>query len=116
MNECEKHPDHNHQHEPECVRVAIEHDGHTDYLHDGHLHHAHNDHVDEHALPVNATNPDSCSPDHDCGEHDQGHVHGPDCGHEQVPHGDHVGYLVQEHLHHPHGDHCDDHGRISVKA
>jgi hypothetical protein len=27
-----------------------------------------------------------------------------------VAHGDHVDYVVAGHLHHPHGDHCDDHG------
>jgi UDP-2,3-diacylglucosamine pyrophosphatase LpxH len=31
-----------------------------------------------------------------------------------VPHGDHVDYLVDGHLHHPHGDHCDDHGPVTV--
>jgi hypothetical protein len=30
-----------------------------------------------------------------------------------MPHGDHVDYLVNGHLHHPHGDHCDDHGLCS---
>jgi hypothetical protein len=34
---------------------------------------------------------------------------GPNCGHEEVPHGDHVDYLVNGRLHHTHGDHCDDH-------
>jgi hypothetical protein len=29
-----------------------------------------------------------------------------------VPHGDHVCYLVNGHLHHPHGSHCDDHGPL----
>jgi UDP-2,3-diacylglucosamine pyrophosphatase LpxH len=23
-----------------------------------------------------------------------------------------VDYLVNGHLHHPHGDHCDDHGKV----
>lgn len=27
------------------------------------------------------------------------HVHGPDCGHEAVQHGDHVDYVVGEHRH-----------------
>ena len=27
------------------------------------------------------------------------HVHGPDCGHEAVEHGDHVDYVVGEHRH-----------------
>ena len=40
------------------------------------------------------------------------HLHGPNCGHEAVPHGDHIDYLVDGHLHHPHGGHCDDHGRL----
>jgi UDP-2,3-diacylglucosamine pyrophosphatase LpxH len=31
-----------------------------------------------------------------------------------VPHGDHVDYLVSGHLHHPHGDHCDDHGPLEM--
>jgi hypothetical protein len=33
-----------------------------------------------------------------------------------VPHGDHVDYLVADHLHHPHGDHCDDHGPLTTAA
>jgi hypothetical protein len=33
-----------------------------------------------------------------------------------VPHGDHVDYLVNGHLHHAHGDHCDDHGPVEVVA
>jgi hypothetical protein len=35
-------------------------------------------------------------------------------GHEQVPHGDHVDYLVDGRLHHPHDDHCDDHGPVAL--
>jgi hypothetical protein len=42
--------------------------------------------------------------------HDPLHMHGPNCGHAAVPHDDHVDYVVGGHLHHPHGDHCDDHG------
>lgn len=38
------------------------------------------------------------------------HEHGPDCGHEAVAHDDHLDYLVDGHLHHPHDGHCDDHG------
>jgi len=33
-------------------------------------------------------------------------VHGTGCGHEAVPHGDHVDCLVDGHLQHPHGEHC----------
>jgi UDP-2,3-diacylglucosamine pyrophosphatase LpxH len=31
-----------------------------------------------------------------------------------VPHGDHIDYLVDGHLHHPHGDHCHNHGPLQV--
>ena len=37
------------------------------------------------------------------------HEHGPDCGHEAVPHGDHVDYVHDGHLHAPHGGHYDEH-------
>src|SRR5262249_3053580 len=100
-------------HGPGCGHVAIEHAGHTDYLHAGHLHHPHGDHVDEHALAVDATNPERCTPEHDCGGHDAAPVHGEGRGHQAVPHGDHVDYLVGDHLHHPHAGHCDDHGPVT---
>lgn len=38
-----------------------------------------------------------------------GHEHGPDCGHEPVPHGDHVDYLHDGHRHAAHGAHYDHH-------
>ena len=38
-----------------------------------------------------------------------GHEHGPGCGHEAVPHGDHVDYLHDGHRHAPHGAHYDEH-------
>lgn len=46
-----------------------------------------------------------CSNTH---KHD-GHVHGPSCGHTAVRHNGHIDYLVDGRLHHPHGDHCDEH-------
>ena len=103
------HENHPHRHGPNCGHTAVRHDGHVDYLHDGHLHHMHEDHVDEHVIPINATNPVNCTPQVHCS-----HTHGPNCGHEQVPHGDHVDYLVDGRLHHPHGDHCDDHGPLEL--
>ena len=114
MGDCgdDKHASHDHKHGADCGHTAIQHDDHVDYLHDGHLHHPHGDHVDEHALAVNATNPDGCTPAHGCAATTPGTTHGPGCGHEAVPHGDHVDYLVDGHLHHPHGDHCDDHGPV----
>ena len=65
-------------------------------------------------IEVNAVNPEKCTPGHDCSGHDKTHVHGANCGHEAVPHGDHVDYLVGGHLHHSHGGHCDDHGKLQV--
>jgi hypothetical protein len=106
------HAQHDHVHGPGCGHVAVRHGDHVDYLHDGHMHHPHGDHVDEHRVAVSATNPDACTPAHGCAGHDAAHVHGPDCGHPAVPHGDHVDYLVDGHLHHPHGGHCDDHGPL----
>jgi zinc transport system permease protein len=37
------------------------------------------------------------------------HEHGPGCGHEAIPHGDHVDYLHDGHRHAPHDDHYDEH-------
>lgn len=37
------------------------------------------------------------------------HRHGPGCGHEAVPHEDHVDYLHDGHRHAPHGAHYDEH-------
>ena len=33
----------------------------------------------------------------------------PDCGHDAVPHGDHVDYVHDGHRHAVHGAHYDDH-------
>ncbi len=114
MSEHTIHESHEHEHGAGCGHTAVKHDGHTDYLHDGHLHHAHDGHVDEHVLAVNEANPASCTPEHSCDGHQSGHEHGAGCGHEVIPHGDHTDYVVSGHLHHAHGDHCDDHGRIEV--
>lgn len=109
---CNTHPAHDHKHGPDCGHTEVRHDGHTDYLHDGHLHHMHGDHCDEHAIDVTSENPDGCTGHHDCGDHPLDHKHGAGCGHEAVPHGDHTDYLVGGHLHHAHGNHCDDHGLL----
>ena len=111
---CNKHEHHDHEHGDGCGHTAVRHDGHVDYLHDGHLHHVHGDHVDEHTLGEGGENPSRCTPDHACGAHDASHVHGPGCGHEAIPHADHIDYLVDGHLHHPHDGHCDDHGQVHV--
>lgn len=118
MTQCNEkhHLNHAHQHGKGCGHTAIEHGDHIDYLHDGHLHHPHGDHVDEHVLEISETNPECCTPNHTCRGHEAGHVHGANCGHEAIAHGDHICYLVDGHLHYPHGDHCDDHGAVKVVA
>jgi hypothetical protein len=112
----EVHDNHTHHHGPGCGHKRISHDGHEDYLHDGHMHHAHGDHVDEHFVEDGTANPSDCTPGHACGGHAAGHKHGAGCGHDAVPHGDHVDYVVAGHLHHPCAGHCDDHGRVRVTA
>src|ERR1051326_3903474 len=91
--------EHAHVHGPGCGHVAVLHDGHTDYLDAGHLHHMHGSHVDDHVIAVSAANPNQCTPGFAVQEHVAHHVHGPDCGHPGVPHGDHEDYLVDGHLH-----------------
>jgi hypothetical protein len=111
---CEQHGKHGHKHGAGCGHVAIAHEGHTDYLHEGHLHSLHGEHVDEHRIADDRSHPSSCTPSHRCGGHDGDHQHGPGCGHEALPHGDHSDFLVAGHLHHQHGEHCDDHGPIKI--
>ncbi|MBA3858377.1 MAG: hypothetical protein C0507_15840 [Cyanobacteria bacterium PR.3.49] len=112
---CKVHGEHDHKHGDNCGHQTIKHGDHDCYLHDGHMHHMHGDHVDDHTMDVGGANASSCTPSHDCSSHDKGHKHGAGCGHEGVPHGDHTDYLVGGHLHSPCGDHCDDHGAVSVK-
>ncbi len=40
---------------------------------------------------------------------DHPHVHGENCGHLAIPHGDHVDYVHDGHRHAPHGAHYDEH-------
>ena len=52
---------------------------------------------------------------HDMAErHD--HEHGPDCGHEGIPHGDHIDYVHDGHLHAAHQSHYDEHGEVAAAA
>jgi hypothetical protein len=112
MSDHKIHEKHDHTHGAGCGHTPIAHGGHTDYAHDGHLHRPHDGHVDECAIGVDASNPAACTPAHSCNEHPKTHNHGPGCGHEAIPHGDHVDYLVGGHLHHGHDGHCDDHGAL----
>jgi hypothetical protein len=114
MEAHEIHEGHDHVHGPGCGHTAVMHADHLDYLHAGHLHSPHGEHVDEHAIEISTANPADCTPDHRCEGHGEGHEHGAGCGHESVPHGVHVDYLVDGHLHHPHDGHCDDHGELRL--
>lgn len=102
----------NHVHGPGCGHTAVQHGDHVDYLHDGHLHNPCASHVHEHVLEVCAERPDGCT--QAAPGHGAAHVHGPGCGHEPIPHGDHVDYLVEGRLHHPCAGHCDDHGTVAT--
>jgi len=113
-NQHEVHQGHSHSHQENCGHKAVKHTDHIGYLHDGHLHCLHNGHVDEHKFEITSENPESCTPSHDCKTHSADHKHGANCGHEAIPHGDHVDYLVGGHLHHVHGNHCDEHGQIQL--
>jgi len=115
MSACKAHEGHSHTHGAGCGHKRIGHEQHDDFLHDGHMHHVHGDHVDEHELSASAANPDACAA-HACGAHPGDHKHGAGCGHEAVPHAGHTDYLVDGHLHHAHGSHCDHHGQVSVTA
>lgn len=108
-----EHREHAHQHGPGCGHTAVQHQDHIDYVHEGHLHHQSGGKVHEHRLEVTDGDPLACTPGFH-GTHESEHRHGPNCGHEAVPHGDHVDYIVEGRLHHSHGDHCDDHGRIAL--
>ncbi|MBV9703017.1 MAG: helix-turn-helix transcriptional regulator [Methylobacteriaceae bacterium] len=110
----EIHANHPHKHGPGCGHIAIKHGDHVDYLHDGHLHHQRGDVVEDHAIEVSAKNPNRCTPEFGHTGHEANHVHGPRCGHQAVPHADHVDYLVDGRLHHSHGNHCDDHGPVET--
>jgi hypothetical protein len=93
--------------------TPVRHEDHVDYLDNGRLLHKEAGRVEEHVIAVSAKNPDRCEAAFRI-EAIPGHKHGPNCGHEAVPHGDHVDYLVDGRLQHPHGDHIDDHGPLSL--
>ena len=103
-----------HIHRRGCGHTAVRHKDHVDYLDHGHLQHVTGEHTEEHAIEVSEVNPDRCSPEHRAHGHESAHRHGPGCGHEAVPHGNHTDYLVDGRLHHPHENHCDDHGPLTV--
>ena len=71
-------------------------------------------HIDEHKVSE-TTNKAACTPQHTCQGHEKTHKHAAGCGHEAVPHAEHMDYLVDGHLHHPCDTHCDDHGAMSTR-
>jgi hypothetical protein len=113
MEKHHTHTEHKHRHSSGCGHRAVHHGDHVDYVHDGHLHHEHEGHVDECRIAVDTQNPKACTPGHACPAHIKDHKHGPGCGHDIVPHGDHMDFLAEGHLHHQHDGHCDDHGPLA---
>ncbi len=110
-----KKPANQHVHGHACGHTPVHHRDHIDYLHEGHLEHQDADgKIVGHMIEVSKKNPATCTGGHVCSGHSPSHVHGPDCGHEAVPHGDHIDYLVDGHLHHPHDGHCDNHGPLEI--
>jgi hypothetical protein len=107
MTACteKQHPNHSHQHGPNCGHTAVRHDGMTAIC-------TMCTEITSTSTSSRSTsaNPAQCTPQTRC----PGHTHGPACGHEAIPHGDHVDYLVNGRLHRPHGDHCDDHGAVQL--
>jgi hypothetical protein len=95
--------------------IGIRHEDHVDYLQSGHLHHLRQDGVvEEHSIPISDSNPTGDDAPHQASRHSSDHRHGPGCGQPLVPHGGHLDYLVDGRLHHPRGDHCDDHGSVEA--
>jgi hypothetical protein len=106
-------PTRHHVHGASCGHAAVQHEGHVDYLTHGHLEHQEGGRIVDHAISVSAKNPSSCTPGFHSG-HTADHHHGTACGHEAVSHGNHTDYLVEGQLHHTHGDHCDNHGAVTL--
>ena len=70
------------------------------------------------SIDISDKNPGHCKAVFNgCSAHDDGKSCGPGCGHEEVRHGGHKGYLVPDgkggfDLHCPHDGHCDNHGKV----
>ncbi|MBH5322254.1 hypothetical protein [Aurantiacibacter sediminis] len=109
------HSGHEHAHGDDCGHQAVEHAGHVDYLHDGHLHNPHDGHTDEHSVDVTSTNPEAeALVEHVA--HDEHDHEGSEAMHAVVQHGAHYDYVHDGRLHHPHGNHVDDHGPLTPVA
>jgi hypothetical protein len=114
MGDHKSHQRQLHTHGPGCGHATIDHKEHRDYVLEGRLDCITADRIEAHSLDVSDANPAACTPAHACGGHPADHIHGPDCKHLAIPHGDHVDYVVDGHLHHPCAKHCDDHGPVTV--
>ena len=66
------------------------------------------------AVAISPRNPVVCTASAAAPGHAPTHQHGRGCGHMAVVHGKHLDYLVAGRLHHPHGDHCDNHGPVKT--
>lgn len=116
---------HKHVHGDYCGHTAIEHKNHVDYVHDRHLHHKNENGSDwdDCRIEESITHPDICTDEYEegCWAHEAGVTCSPSCGHEAVPHGEHVDYLVPDRkgnleLHAVHNGHCDHHGSVRQRV
>lgn len=109
------HSQEEHSHRPGCGHIAINHNGHADFIMDAHLYPAHGGNLQQHILRESSEYPVVCAPiiDKTIGHH-QEHTHGPNCGHEAIQHEDHLDYIVDNLLHHYHEGHCDHHGNLQL--
>lgn len=107
------HANHGVAHSSDDGHIAINHDGHIDHLHDGHLHSVHDGHVDEHVLSVSAAHPVAEKLVKQV-KHTKHNHSSDDNDHPTIQHGDHFDYVHDGKLHHVHGDHVDNHGKLDI--
>lgn len=105
------HQNHDHVHAKDCGHETVEHHNHLDYLHDGHYHFMHDHHVDDHGFHSSGRSTASTSK-LEVKHEGHSHLHGKNCGHKKVSHGDHSDYLHDGHYHHAHHGQAHDHGII----
>ena len=114
---CEEHRAHTHKHGPGCGHHAMGHEGHMDYLHDGHLHNVH-DGTRRRAPRIRRAEPNpeqlyvpnrTSAKEHASGSRARARV----VVTRRIPARRCTSTIVVgSHLHHAHGEHCDDHGAI----
>ena len=96
-----------HTHGEGCGHPQVKHGDHFDYLENGRLYDIRQKKATTHSIEVSKENPDQC--------HQLVCFHKHDGIDLEIPHGDHSDFLHHGRLHHPHADHCDDHGPVEMR-